>query len=107
MQATYAGNYSGVADAIRARIDQFAAHNSTTPRSLNANARRDLIRELKKGGFLEAFLARSEVPLQIALEYANGASTGQTILHQGAHFRRHPPEIASVRPLPYIVHFKR
>jgi predicted transcriptional regulator YheO len=41
------------ADAIRARIDQFAARISTTPRSLKANARRDLIRELKQGGFMD------------------------------------------------------
>lgn len=41
------------ADAIRNRIDQFAARISTTPRSLSANARRDLMHELKKGGFLD------------------------------------------------------
>jgi predicted transcriptional regulator YheO len=41
------------ADAIRARIDQFAARLSTTPRSLKLADRRALIRELKEAGFME------------------------------------------------------
>lgn len=41
------------ADAIRARIDQFAARFATTPRSLRVHDRRALIRELKEAGFLE------------------------------------------------------
>jgi predicted transcriptional regulator YheO len=38
------------ATAIRARIDQFAAKLSTTPRALKAADRRKLMRELKQGG---------------------------------------------------------
>jgi predicted transcriptional regulator YheO len=41
------------AQAIRARIDQFAARLSTTPRSLKVDDRRKLIRELKINGFME------------------------------------------------------
>ena len=38
------------ADAIRARIDQFAARLSTTPRALKAEERKLLMRELKESG---------------------------------------------------------
>jgi len=38
------------ADAIRARIDQFAARLSTTPRALKADERKALLRELKDAG---------------------------------------------------------
>ena len=38
------------ADAIRARIDQFAARLATTPRALKADERRALMRELKESG---------------------------------------------------------
>jgi len=41
------------AQAIRARIDQFAARLSTTPRSLKLDDRRALIRELKQTGCME------------------------------------------------------
>lgn len=41
------------ADAIRARIDQFAARRATTPRSLKAEERRTLLRELKEAGCLQ------------------------------------------------------
>ena len=41
------------ADAIRARIDQFAARLATTPRSLKADERRALLRELKESGCME------------------------------------------------------
>ena len=41
------------ADAIRARIDQFAARRATTPRALNAEDRRTLLRELKDAGCME------------------------------------------------------
>jgi predicted transcriptional regulator YheO len=41
------------ATAIRARIDQFAAKLSTTPRELRTADRRKLMRELKQGGVLE------------------------------------------------------
>jgi len=38
------------ADAIRSRIDQFAARLSTTPRALKAEERKALMRELKDAG---------------------------------------------------------
>ena len=38
------------ADAIRARIDQFAARLATTPRALKADERKALMRELKEAG---------------------------------------------------------
>jgi predicted transcriptional regulator YheO len=41
------------ADAIRARIDQFAARRATTPRALSADDRRTLLRELKDAGCME------------------------------------------------------
>ncbi|UTY58198.1 transcriptional regulator [Massilia sp. erpn] len=41
------------ADAIRARIDQFAARLATTPRALKADERRNLLRELKGAGLLD------------------------------------------------------
>ena len=41
------------AQTIRARIDQFAARLSTTPRSLKVGDRRMLIRELRKTGFMQ------------------------------------------------------
>lgn len=41
------------ADAIRQRIDQFAARLATTPRSLKASDRRALLKELKASGAIE------------------------------------------------------
>src|SRR5882724_7247758 len=41
------------ADAIRARIDQFAARLATTPRSLKAEERKTLLRELKQARYFE------------------------------------------------------
>ena len=41
------------ADAIRARIDQYAARRATTPRALNAEDRRALLKELKDAGCME------------------------------------------------------
>jgi predicted transcriptional regulator YheO len=41
------------ADAIRARIDQFAARISKTPRTLEVDERKALLRELKEAGFLD------------------------------------------------------
>jgi predicted transcriptional regulator YheO len=38
------------ADAIRVRIDQFAARLATTPRALKADERKALMRELKEAG---------------------------------------------------------
>ncbi|RJG22392.1 helix-turn-helix transcriptional regulator [Massilia cavernae] len=41
------------AEAIRRRIDQYAASLASSPRLLKAEERRTLMRELKAGGFLE------------------------------------------------------
>lgn len=41
------------AEAIRGVIDKFAAQRSKTPRSLGAEERKTLIRELKEAGFME------------------------------------------------------
>ncbi|NYE63896.1 putative transcriptional regulator YheO [Duganella sp. 1224] len=41
------------ADAIRQRIDQFAARLGTTPRALKADERKALMRELKESGLSE------------------------------------------------------
>lgn len=41
------------ADAIRARIDRFAAGRATTPRALKTRERRILLRELKEAGCLQ------------------------------------------------------
>jgi len=44
---------TGNAETIRARIDQFAARMASTPRSLKAEERRALLKELKASGCLE------------------------------------------------------
>jgi predicted transcriptional regulator YheO len=41
------------ADAIRDRIEQFAARHATTPRALKADERRQLMRELHDAGLLD------------------------------------------------------
>jgi predicted transcriptional regulator YheO len=41
------------ADAIRAHIDQFAARRATTPRALNTEDRRSLLRELRDAGCMQ------------------------------------------------------
>jgi predicted transcriptional regulator YheO len=41
------------AETIRARIDHFAARRATTPRALNADDRRMLLRELKEAGCMQ------------------------------------------------------
>jgi predicted transcriptional regulator YheO len=41
------------AEAIRARINQFAARRATTPRALNAADRRALLRDLKEAGCMQ------------------------------------------------------
>lgn len=41
------------AEAIRRRIDQYAAGRASSPRLMKAEERRDLMRELKADGFLE------------------------------------------------------
>ena len=58
------------ADAIRARIDQFAARISTTPRSLKVSDRRTLIRELKEAGFMEVRRSMETIALHLGVSRA-------------------------------------
>jgi predicted transcriptional regulator YheO len=62
-------NPSG-ADAIRARIDQYAARLATTPRSLKTADRRALVRELKKSGLTEIRRAMEIVALHLGVSRA-------------------------------------
>jgi predicted transcriptional regulator YheO len=67
------------ADAIRTRIDQFAARISTTPRSLKVNDRRTLIRELKDAGFMEVRRSMETIALHLGVSratvYVDGKKT--------------------------------
>ncbi|MGY2488564.1 helix-turn-helix transcriptional regulator [Cupriavidus sp. CP313] len=58
------------ADAIRDRIDQFAARLATTPRSLKATDRRALIRELKESGCMEVRRAMEVVAMHLGVSRA-------------------------------------
>jgi predicted transcriptional regulator YheO len=58
------------AEAIRARIDQFAARLATTPRSLKAEERRTLLRELKESGCMEVRRAMEVVALHLGVSRA-------------------------------------
>ncbi|USX26197.1 PAS domain-containing protein [Oxalobacteraceae bacterium OTU3CINTB1] len=54
------------ADALRARIDQFAARLATTPRALKADERKALMRELKESGLSDVRRA-----MEIVAAYLN------------------------------------
>lgn len=56
--------------AIRARIDEFAARLATTPRSLKAEERRSLLRELKESGCMEVRRAMEIVALHLGVSRA-------------------------------------
>jgi predicted transcriptional regulator YheO len=58
------------AEAIRSRIDQFAARLATTPRSLKIEERRALMRELKSAGCLEVRRAMEVVALHLGVSRA-------------------------------------
>jgi predicted transcriptional regulator YheO len=58
------------ADAIRARIDRFAARLATTPRSLKAEDRRALLKELKQAGLLEVRRAMETVAAHLGVSRA-------------------------------------
>ncbi|KAI3606976.1 YheO-like PAS domain [Cupriavidus necator H850] len=58
------------ADAIRDRIDQFAARLATTPRSLKATDRRALMRELKESGYMEVRRAMEVVAMHLGVSRA-------------------------------------
>ena len=57
-------------EAIRQRIDQFAARRATTPRALNAKDRRKLIWELKESGSLEVRRAMEIVAQHLGVSRA-------------------------------------
>jgi len=59
------------ADAIRARIDQFAAQRATAPRSLKAGERRVLLKELKTAGLLEMRRAVETIAAHLGVSRAS------------------------------------
>ncbi|KAI3595202.1 YheO-like PAS domain [Cupriavidus necator H850] len=59
------------AEAIRRRIDQFAARLATTPRSLKAQERRALMRELKESGCMEVRRAMEIVAQHLGVSRAS------------------------------------
>ena len=58
------------AEAIRSRIDQFAARISSTPRALRTEERRALLRELKTSGCLEVRRAMEVVAQYLGVSRA-------------------------------------
>ena len=61
---------SSGADAIRARIDQFAARLATTPRALKAADRRLLMQELKEAGVMDIRRAMETVASHLGVSRA-------------------------------------
>ncbi|ASK21811.1 helix-turn-helix transcriptional regulator [Halomonas sp. MS1] len=59
------------ADAIRARIDEFAARLATTPRALKAEDRRILVKELKAEGLLELRRAMEIIAAHLGVSRAS------------------------------------
>ncbi|MFC6673692.1 helix-turn-helix transcriptional regulator [Marinobacterium aestuariivivens] len=59
------------AEAIRARIDQFAARLATTPRALKAADRRILVKELKGAGLLDLRRAMEIVAAHLGVSRAS------------------------------------
>jgi predicted transcriptional regulator YheO len=58
------------ADALRARIDLYAASRATTPRSLKTQERRNLLRELKEAGYLEVRRAAEIIAAHLGVSRA-------------------------------------
>lgn len=58
------------ANALRARIDQFAARIASTPRSLKTDERRALLRELKDSGCMEIRRAMQTVASHLGVSRA-------------------------------------
>jgi predicted transcriptional regulator YheO len=58
-------------DAIRKRIDQFAARLATTPRSLKTEDRRVLLQELKAAGLLEVRRAMETIAAHLGVSRAS------------------------------------
>ena len=59
------------ADRIRERIDQFAARLATTPRSLRADDRRTLLRELRTAGLLDVRRAMDTIAAHLGVSRAS------------------------------------
>lgn len=59
------------AEAIRARIDQFAARLATTPRALKAEDRRALVKELKAAGLLDLRRAMETIAAHLGVSRAS------------------------------------
>lgn len=57
-------------DAIRARIDQFAARLATTPRALRASDRRLLMQELKESGLMDIRRAAETIASHLGVSRA-------------------------------------
>ncbi|HZF78355.1 MAG TPA: PAS domain-containing protein [Rubrivivax sp.] len=62
------------ATVIRSRIDQFAAHLATTPRSLKAQERRALMKELKEAGLLDVRRSMETVAAHLGISRASAYS---------------------------------
>jgi predicted transcriptional regulator YheO len=62
------------ATVIRSRIDQFAAHLATTPRSLKAQDRRALMKELKEAGLLDVRRSMETVAAHLGISRASAYS---------------------------------
>ncbi|MFX6218349.1 helix-turn-helix domain-containing protein, partial [Acinetobacter baumannii] len=58
------------AEGLRSRIDAFAARLSTTPRSLKAEDRRQLMRELRQSGCLDIRRAAEIVAAHLGVSRA-------------------------------------
>ena len=58
------------AEAIRTRIDLYAARHATTPRALQTEERRTLLRELKEAGFLEVRRAAEIIAAHLGVSRA-------------------------------------
>ncbi|CAM3901330.1 transcriptional regulator [Paracidovorax anthurii] len=59
------------ADAIRARIDQFAARLATTPRLLKAEDRRALLKDLRSAGLLDVRRAMEVIAAHLGVSRAS------------------------------------
>jgi predicted transcriptional regulator YheO len=59
------------ADAIRTRIDQFAARLATSPRALKAEDRRALLKELKAAGLLDVRRAMQTIAAHLGVSRAS------------------------------------
>jgi predicted transcriptional regulator YheO len=65
------------ADAIRNRIDQFAANLATTPRALKAPHRRELLKDLKDSGLMDVRRAMEVVAQYLGVSRATVYSDGK------------------------------